>query len=372
MPRSRRARTLRWLSPVVVLAAIAVLATVPAALASDAAPSIPALSPQQLLTRVRSVQAPQALSGTIRLTANLGIPNLSQLADQGGGRGIDVFSLLSGNHDARVWFDGPQRARIALLDQLSETDVVRNGRDLWIWQSAGSLVTHQQLAPSSPTGSTEPSGADGTQPVTTPAQLAKQFLAKIDPSTAVSVAAPVRVAGRSAYELVLSPRAAGSTIDHVAIAVDSTNSLPLRVAVIAKGSTKPALQLGFNSISFSRPGASTFSFTPPPGSHHTANAFAPPELRTHRRPPGDVSPGDVSPGHGHGATVVGKDWTAVVIAKAATLPSGLDEVLKAATAVPGGRLLQTSLVNVLLLNDGRVAIGAVTPAVLESAVPSAA
>jgi hypothetical protein len=71
-------------------------------------------------------------------------------------------------------------------------------------------------------------------------------------------------------------------------------------------------------------------------------------------------------------TVVGQDWTAVLIARAVSLPGPAGEVLKAATVVPGGRLLQTSLVNVLLLDDGRVAIGAVTPGVLEAAVPSAA
>jgi hypothetical protein len=36
-----------------------------------------------------------------------------------------------------------------------------------------------------------------------------------------------------------------------------------------------------------------------------------------------------------------------------------------------GRLLQTSLVNVLVLDDGRVAVGAVTAGALEAAVASA-
>jgi outer membrane lipoprotein-sorting protein len=356
-----------------VLALISVLATVPSALASTPPPpSLPVLTPQQLLTRVQLARPPQALSGAIRLATNLGIPNLSQLAGQSEGPGLDVFSLLSGNHDARVWFDGPQRSRIALLDQLSETDVIRNGRDLWIWQSGGSLVSHRQL------DAVQAAGTEPTAPVNTPDQLAKQFLAQVDPSTAVSVQAPVRVAGHPAYQLVLSPRAAGSTIDHVTIAVDSATSVPLRVAVTAKGQTKPAVQLGFTSISFSRPAASTFSFTPPPGSHPSANPFATPAgplgERAHGRRAGTGSPTATgSPtGTAHEMTVVGKDWTAVLIVRAVSLPGPAGEVLKAATVVPGGRLLQTSLVNVLLLDDGRVAIGAVTPGVLEAAVPSAA
>jgi hypothetical protein len=50
-------------------------------------------------------------------------------------------------------------------------------------------------------------------------------------------------------------------------------------------------------------------------------------------------------------------------------------LLKAATPVSGsygsGHLIETSLLTVLLLDDGRVFAGAVTPAVLEQAASSA-
>jgi outer membrane lipoprotein-sorting protein len=369
MPRTAQARKLRWLAPVGVLAVIAALAAAPA-LASTSPPSLPALTAQQLLTRIQQATPPQALSGTIRLTTNLGIPNLSDLTGRADGAGLNPFSFLSGSRDARIWLDGPDRTRLAMLDQLAETDIIHNGKDVWIWQSAGSLVTHNQLKASQP----DPAKPEvAPEPVTTPDQLAKQFLAKIDPSTLISVRTPDWVAGHSVYQLVLAPRTADSTIRDVAIAVDSRTMLPLRVTVTPKGSTHPAVELGFTRISLSRPAASTFIFTPPPGSH-LGPAVAQP--RRHGRaeladgPPAgaDVLGGSAGPAS---QQVVGQDWTSVVIARGTPLPNGADAVLKAATAVPGGRLLHTSLLNVLLLDDGRIAVGAVTPGALQAAVAGA-
>src|SRR5437588_385766 len=73
------------------------------------------------------------------------------------------------------------------------------------------------------------------------------------------------VADEAGYELVLAPHSPDSTIDHVGIAVDAKNGMPLQVTVVPKGQTKSALELGFTKISYERP-SGPFSFTPPPGS----------------------------------------------------------------------------------------------------------
>jgi len=159
----------------------------------------------------------------------------------------------------------------------------------------------------------------------------------------------------------------------------------LQVSLFAKGQRKPALRLGFTSVSFDRPSASTFSFTPPPNAHVTTNGaglFARPagpgfERRSIRPESGAIaSPLDVAPAQTGQTKVVGKDWTSVVITSTSgAMPAQAGLVLKAAVPVSGkwgsGRLLQTSLVNILMLNDGRIAAGAVTPAALEAAVASA-
>ena len=71
-------------------------------------------------------------------------------------------------------------------------------------------------------------------------------------------------------------------------------------------------------------------------------------------------------------TVVGDDWSQVVISGARQIPWQVHDLVRAATPVTGswgsGRLIETNLVNVLILDDGRVAAGFVTPSALEAAV----
>jgi hypothetical protein len=72
---------------------------------------------------------------------------------------------------------------------------------------------------------------------------------------------------------------------------------------------------------------------------------------------------------------VGQDWAQVEIFSNVELPRGAYDVLRSATDVSGafgsGRLVQGNLINVLLVEDGRIAVGAVSPRALEAAVASA-
>src|SRR5215467_3415909 len=89
----------------------------------------------------------------------------------------------------------------------------------------------------------------------------------LGPTTKVSVAGTVTVAGRPAYQLAIAPRTSQSLVSRVLIAVDAKTYLPLQLQVIARGSSSPAFQIGFTSLSFARPAMSNFTFTPPPGAH---------------------------------------------------------------------------------------------------------
>ncbi len=75
------------------------------------------------------------------------------------------------------------------------------------------------------------------------------------------------MAGRSAYQLVIAPRTDQSLIDQIVIAVDSKTYLPLRLQVFARGTSGPVFQIGFTSLTFGKPAASNFTFTPPAGAH---------------------------------------------------------------------------------------------------------
>jgi hypothetical protein len=93
-------------------------------------------------------------------------------------------------------------------------------------------------------------------------------------------------------------------------------------------------------------------------------------------PGGDVTPtpdGVAAPPAAPPVTVIGTGWDSVAIVSGQSLPQGVRGFLDGATPVTlangaTGRLITTRLVNVLVLDDGRLAVGAVTPEALEHAV----
>jgi outer membrane lipoprotein-sorting protein len=354
-------RRLRWLVPAVVAVSIALLGLLPT-LSSAATPDLPSVSPEQLIAKVEQSDV-HAFSGRVRLTPDLGIPNLGALGgDVGGsGTGFNPTSLLSGVHEADVKVAGPDRQRLAMAEGLSETDVYHDGRDVWTWASDGQKVTHL-LLPAPGADAADNAAGNRPEPVVTPDELAKRLLENITPSTAVSVTTSQYVAGRAAYELALAPRSPDSTIDHLLIAVDAANGFPLLVGVVAKGDQKPAVELGFTSIDYGTP-SGPFTFAPPPGATVTTK-----DLSNHDAGPGNepAAGGDQTASSGR-TTTVGADWTRVAIFKDVQLPPEAHELLRATTPVSNGRLLPSKLLNVIFLDDGRVVAGFVKPAMLEAA-----
>jgi outer membrane lipoprotein-sorting protein len=362
--RSRPA--LRWLVPsaaaVVVIGGGAAAGTI----AASADPSLPPRSAAQLLVDVQNAKV-DGLSGTIVETADLGLPALSGLT--GGTGGTDITKLIAGSNTARVWYAGQDKARVALLGALGETDVIRNGSDVWMWQSRDNSATHYTIpadaADKTPTAL--PSGVPST-----PQEAADAALAAIDPTTAVSTTGAASVAGRDAYELVLAPKDTGSLIGQVRLAIDAKQHIPLRVEVYAKGANSPAVRIAFQQVSFTVPDAQQFAFNPPAGAKVTTEK------------PSDVAKGPAKVGGAPDATaagadrkVVGTGWTSVLVAKLPTDTAAKGSDAKGSTAAQvqgligslpkvsgtwgSGHLLSGSLFSALITDDGRVLIGAVAP-----------
>src|SRR4051794_27881046 len=155
-----------------------------------AAPGLPARTPAQLLVQVASATTPP-LTGTVVETASFGLPSLPAT-----GNPTSLSSLLTGSHTLRVWYASPQHFRLAVPQSLSESDVVRDGRTAWLWQSTLNQVTRYTLPAHTP------EKAIPKQPLT-PQEAAKQVLAAVGPTTTVTVDSNVTVAGQAAYALVL-------------------------------------------------------------------------------------------------------------------------------------------------------------------------
>jgi len=263
----RLGRRARWAVPGAAVVAVgAVVAGTAVAAGAQAAPALPARSVAQLLADVQRATGPGPLTGTIQETANLGIPSLPGLGDNSSLSGL---SMLSGTHAATIWYADPTHVRIAEQVQLGETDLRLNGRHAWLWDSKAQTATRIVL-PAVPSGRQAgapdiKSPAAGMPP--TPQQVARQILAAVGPTTAVSLQQNVTVAGQAAYQLVVAPKDSRSLIGRIRIAVDAGRYLPVRVQVFARGAKSPAFQIGFTALTFGRPAASnfTFTFTPPPG-----------------------------------------------------------------------------------------------------------
>jgi outer membrane lipoprotein-sorting protein len=329
--------------------------------AAQAAPGLPARTAAQLLAEVAD-STPPPLTGTVVETASFGLPSLPAT-----GNPTSLSSLLTGSHTIRVWYASPGHFRLAVPQSLSESDVIRDGRTAWLWQSTLNKVTKFTL-PAHAAASAVPK-----QPLT-PQQAAQQVLAAVGPTTTVRVDSNVTVAGQAAYALVLAPKDARSLIGQVQIDVDGHNGVPLRLQVFARGSSSPAFQVGYTDIAFVKPAAADLSFTPPPGATVTQVNLSdhPAAARDHPRP--DV-------------TTTGSGWLTVLELPSSELTSGpsapgsgrspgddaavLRTLLAAATPVHGawgsGRLLRTSLVSVLITDQGHAFVGAVQPSVLYAA-----
>jgi outer membrane lipoprotein-sorting protein len=351
-----RRPSLRWIVPAVLALVLAGGGTAAGVLTAAARGGLPPRTASQLLVDVQTARV-TGLSGTVVQTADLGLPSIP---GAGGGGSSNLTSLVSGSHTLRLWYAGPNRLRLALQGSLGESDVVRNGTDLWIWSSKDKTATHHRVPLTKK--SDAPDQASDAVPMT-PQQAADKALQAISPTTKVSTEGTATVAGRSAYELVLSPKDPATLVDSVHIAIDGKTHVPLRVQVFAKGASKPSFEVGFTSFDPSTPDGSVFGFNPPPGTKVTESKDAPKsDAGKGSAPKGKVpSSGDGKP------TVVGSGWTSVVVA---TLPgdalgkdnqlSGLlDKLPKVSGSWGSGRLLQGTLFSAVLTDDGRLAIGAV-------------
>ena len=394
-------RLSRWIPAIAAPIAMGV-AVVVVPMQANAAVDLPDLTPAELLEFAASSEV-EALSGTIEQTSELGLPDLSGLSGAMGGGGAgdgdgpadgdeasasatdldDLISLATGTHTARVYVDGHD-ARMQVLDRLAERDVYVSDDGAWVYDSREQAATHvtvdeasfdaleQELeaahgadAEARADELREQYEAEAGEPMPTPEELLDRALAKLDETTEVSVGTDARVAGREVYELVLEPRDAETLVGEVTVAIDGETGVALAASVTARDAAEPAFSVAFTDVSFEAPEASVFDFTPPEGTEVTEHVVTAPTLAELEQRKAEAEAG--ATGEGMPQPVVhGEGWTTVVELPAGEgAAAGLDPeasaMLDALTQrVDGGRVLSTSLLNVLLTEDGRVLAGAVT------------
>lgn len=393
MARARQ----RWLPALLIPLALALAALI-GSVQAGATVSLPPKTADEILAMIARTEV-RALSGTVVQTAELGLPEVPTAGPGIVPGATSALELLTGSHTARVYLDGPFKARLQILDRMAERDFVVNGGDAWFYNSADNSATHLSVPVPSKAERRGSGPSETARPdIPTPEAMASHFLSAIDSSTKVTVGDASTVAGRSAYRLSLLPRSDGTLVASVSIDVDSETGLPLGVEVRAKGQPEPAYSLAYTEINLTAPDAALFNFTPPAGATVTEKPVpmkpVPPAMEGPAAPAPDApvpspnepattepapTPDAVVPTPEGSATpmlphpspsVTGEGWDTVIGLPAGTAPAELTSnplLAQALQPVSGGRALTTSLVSVLILDDGRVFAGLVPLDRLESA-----
>ena len=350
-------RFVKWLPAIVAPVVVAGVVAAPAfaGQASGVRTTPSAASVLALVAKAKDAH----YSGTLQQTSDLGLPDLpSSMSTGSGGQTTSILELLTAPHSARVYVDGPNKQRLQVLDSLAERDVIRNGRQVWSWNSKNDTAVHVTL----PTMRE----AQASAPSATPQSVADQLIARAGEDTRFRVSQGA-VAGRSVWTLTATPKTSGTLVSKAVVSVDEQTGVPLAAELDARGQQKAAVSIAFTTIDFGMPQASNFSFTPPAGAR----------VKDKTPPAHAESPDHQSPGSFEGPTVTGSGWSSVVEVPASAQNGGsglsgltgsqsklLDELTQ---HVAGGRGLQTSLFSVLIKDDGTVYAGAVPLSALESA-----
>ncbi|MGD6743941.1 LolA family protein [Streptomyces sp. BH106] len=390
---ARRRKAVRYAVPVAVVGVAAATIGLVPALASSGDPDLPDITARQLIEKIAKSDTEQ-LSGTVKITTDLGLPSIGGAAGGGlmgggerggeGGSSADPQSklteLATGSHTLRVAADGADRQKLSVLDDASEYSVIHNGDDVWAYDSKSDEAYHakqKQGAHSDGSGEHAKKAPKGVP--ATPKELTDEILKAGGDTTSFSVDGTSQVAGRDAYRLQIKPKQSGSTVGAVTVSVDAKTGTPLKFSLTPAGGGAAVVDAGFTKVDFAKPAASTFDFKPSKGTKVTeADELAKAQRGERGALPKDLKADELKAGGLDDLNVIGKGWTSIAELKLPKEAGGLAAGKGSAEMPPdaqkflsslgdqvkgefgSGTVYSTRLVNVLVTEDGKAYAGAVT------------
>jgi hypothetical protein len=247
----RRQAQRRWLA---VACGVALLCGLPAIIGAWPVPNS-TLSAAALRARILA-SADVPYQGYVESSVDLDLPSLPDLGD--------VSSLLDGVTDQYAWYVSPGQWRADTITQTGEDDTYQTSAGTFEWNYSANLMT--QVTGSQPVRL--PRAADLLPPA-----LALRLLGFASSGTRVLRLPSQRVAGVDAAGLRLLPDDPDSTVGAVDIWADPRNGLPVEVAIIGHGASRPILVARFLDLSESRPPAADVTPAPAAGVGTTVTAL---------------------------------------------------------------------------------------------------
>jgi outer membrane lipoprotein-sorting protein len=247
---------------VAVLAAAGLIAGIVAVAGAGPTNPLPTVPAADLLAKMaQQDQKTTSVSGAVSWQNNL-LGDISALS--GSNMGASAQLPLAANGSGRIWMSAGG-VRVESLASGGDQIIVANStaRDAWLYDYAANTAKHIVMTGTPPAGSGTPTPMPSPT-MATPAAISA-FLQQLAPNADVSVTGQGVVAGREVYLLTMTPTASDTALGSVQAAIDGNTYVPLQLQVTAKGGTSPVLQFGFTSVSYDAVPASTYDFTPPPG-----------------------------------------------------------------------------------------------------------
>ncbi len=244
----RRLSTARLLAlaAVAVAAAAAVGAAAVAASGGDGA-TPPAKPLAQALHDAAAAPSPAGITARATFTNDL-FPSGSLL----GGTASPLVAGASG----RLWASSDGRGRLELQSDAGDVQLVWTPTRATLYDASTNTVYRFDRPAAKPAADT--AGVPGVEQI-------RSFLDRLAAHATVSGAVPTNVAGRPAYSVTVSPARHGGLLGSGRLAWDAEHGVPLKIAVTARGSSAPVLQLAVTDISYGPVSSSAVDVAPPAG-----------------------------------------------------------------------------------------------------------
>ena len=291
-----------------------------------------------------------------------------------------ALEFFAGTHTANLYVDGVEKARLQVLDLLSERDYIRNGNELWSYDAGKSLAQHSvvneaEVANAEAEARSLFNKNSGKLPFdyTSPAAVAEYVLNEAGKYSTITVASDIKIAERGAYQITITPKGNQSLVASATLSIDAATGLPLAARVMAVGQSTPAFEVAFETITFTKPAASNFEFTPPAGTR--VQEVPAPTKADALRELAKATAGKKIPTEAEIEKLANakledlatQGWGAVAVVPAAEVPAELralqlnNNLYKELTKpVAGGRVFSSALLNIFFADNGDVYAGSVT------------
>jgi hypothetical protein len=217
--------------------------------ASSGGPVPPRESLAQALHQAATAPAVTGISARIQFTNNLiGSTEL---------QGTDP--ILSGA-SGRLWVDTTgNRLHLELQGQNGDAQVVLDNGSFSIYDPTSNTLYKGTL----PASSNQGSKTKSTDTIPTVAQI-QANLTKLMQHVNVLGPLPRNVAGQPAYKVKLSPKHDGGLLGDVQLAWDASHGIPLGIAIYARDSSTPVLELKATDISYGKVSSGDLTIQAPP------------------------------------------------------------------------------------------------------------